>query len=165
MPSEQEWEAHARAVNTLAILAPKIKDHEMLEKKLSTAPPHLRPIIYEVVAPRLFFKARPLEWYETQMRIHAANLPVWNGNTGSVMEPPVVCDNATFRRANELLAASIAKRTLHLVCAKCLREQDFPAIDNEYQSATIKRARRAGWVYDYKADPVREICPECSVGG
>jgi hypothetical protein len=152
-----------KSIRTLEILAPTIKDHRQFESKLASAPPELRRIIYETCRPYLSFEAKPLDWYimKSCQRAEQEQLPLTDG--GSVVRDfQPAQDASTIRRANEVLAQTIAKRTLTLTCGNCLLEHQFYALDGETPNATIRRARECGWVYDYKADPVRELCPECA---
>lgn len=166
MASDQEMRAHERAIRTLQILAPKIKNDEQFEKKLATAPPYLRSIIYEICKPLLFFKAKSLEWYESQMRMRAEReqLPTIGSRPGEVVAFKSAVDLRTLEIANKALADTISSRNLVLTCGKCLIEHKFYQLEGENNNAVIRRARLAGWIYDYKSDPVRELCPECANG-
>jgi hypothetical protein len=142
-----------RSLRKLMRLAPKIRDHKDLETKLTSAPPHLREIIYEAVRPFLTFKARPLDRYivSAKQMAERERLPTLDA-AGNFHE---------FRALEVALAKEVAVNTLTLVCAKCTRKKEFYAVGNETNVDVILKARTQGWVYDYTAQPAVEICPEC----
>jgi hypothetical protein len=144
-------------------LAPKIKDHADLERKLTSAPPGLRGVIYETVVPHLKFKAWPLDRYVASAgcRAEQQQLPTV-GADGKLHEFRAATDVTSLEKlATDVLAETLAKRTLILVCAKCTRQQSFLGLETETPADVVIRAREAGWVYDYIARPPVEICPSC----
>lgn len=156
-------QSNEEAVRVLEILAPTIKDHRQFEMKLASAPPELRPVIYEVCAPRLSFTAKPLDWYRMKaaQRAEQEQLVTLDGK-GEIREFKSSQDASTLREAEQSLAASLAKRRLTLICRSCLAEKHFYAVGEENSRTVINKALAEGWIYDYKADPVRELCPACA---
>jgi hypothetical protein len=152
-----------RSLKVLLRLAPKIVDHADLERKLTSAPPALRGVIYETVVPHLKFKAWPLDRYVASAgrRAEQQQLPTV-GADGKLHEFRAATDVSSLEKlAEDALALSLSKRTLIMVCAKCSRQQSFLAAESETPLSVIIRAREAGWVYDYIARPPVEICPSC----
>jgi hypothetical protein len=147
------------ARRVLARLACKIIDHRDLENKLASAPPHLRQIIYDTVRPKLRFIPYPLDIYIARAGVRAEHeqLPTMgkDGQLEHFHKPEAILD------AENAVANSLAKLTLTLVCAKCTFTAQFHAVGEETKIAAILKARRAGWVYDFTADPPVEICPGC----
>lgn len=134
-------------------LAPSIRDHKDLETKLTSAPPHLREIIYEAVRPFLKFKPRALDRYiaSAKQMAERERLPTMDEH-GNLHE---------FSAVEVGLAATVATKTLTLVCHKCTCEGTFHAIGNETNVDVVIKARAEGWVYNHLASPPHEICPEC----
>ena len=132
-------------------LAPKIRDHKDLETKLTSAPPHLREIIYEAVRPFLKFQAKPLDRYviSAKQMAERERLPTMD-ERGNLHE---------FRAVEVGLAAAVATRTLTLTCHKCTREDKFFAIGEETNVDVVMKARREGWVYGPLSE--HETCPTC----
>lgn len=135
-------------LRVLARLAPKIRDHKDLETKLTTAPPQLRSLIYEVLKPFLKFKPWPLDRYVASA-----------GQMAERERLPLMDDKGNLREP--LPNSLITERVLTLVCAKCTKQKDFYASFGETNVDVILKARKQGWVYDYLADPPTEICPTC----
>src|ERR1019366_1880367 len=123
-----------------------------------------RADFYEQVRPHLKFAPEPLDVYVARagQRAEREQLPIRDeaGQMHSFQVPKIGVD----RVAEEAMAKSIAARTLTLVCQKCFYAKNFYALESETPTATIRRAREEGWVYDYKSEPVREICPRCANG-
>ena len=142
-----------RSLRTLMRLAPSIRDHKDFSTKLTSAPPHLRTIIYECCKPFLKFEARPLDRYISmaQEMAEREKLPTMDAN-GNLHE---------FQAVEVGLAKSVATKTLTLVCHKCTREQEFHAVGNETNVDVVLKARAAGWIYNHLASPPHEICPDC----
>jgi len=136
-------------------LAPRIRDHKDLETKLTSAPPHLRTIIYEAVKPFLKFKAKPLDKYVVSAKQMAERerLPTMDEN-GNLHE---------FRSIEVGLAADVATKTLTLICSKCTREDKYYAIGKETNVDVIMKARLDGWVHDFRQMPAVEVCPDCPI--
>jgi hypothetical protein len=144
-------------------MARLITDHRKLEFVLAGESPEMKQAVYEAVRPHLSFEARPLDTYIAKAgeRAEREQLPSLN-EKGEIVPFRSARDQRTIDYANELLAAQVAKRRLTLTCGECGIQHHFYAMEGETPSATVRRARMSGWVYDYKADPVRELCPECS---
>lgn len=140
-----------KSLKTLMRLAPSIRDHKDLETKLTSAPPHLREIIYEAVRPFLKFKARPLDRYviSAKQMAERERLPTID-EKGDLHE---------FRAIEVGLAAAVATQTLTLTCHKCTRQDKFFAHGNETNVDVVMKARRDGWVYDPLSE--HETCPTC----
>lgn len=155
--------ASEESIRVLEILAPTIKTNRQFEMKLASAPAELKALIYEVCAPRLSFKPKPLSWYIMRAGIRAEQeqLPTLDSK-GEVVQFSPAKDAATIDYANELMAMQVSKRRLTLTCGKCGTQHHFYAMEGETPNGTVRRARLRGWVYDYKSDPVRELCPECA---
>ena len=152
-----------RQLQVLTRLAVKIRDHKDLETKLTSAPPQLRTLIYETLKPNLKFKPWPLDRYVASAGRMAEReqLPVMDAS-GMLHEFQPARDARTVKMdVEDILTAALAKRTLVLTCAKCTRQQTFFGVGDETPVAVVLKARRAGWIYDYKADPPVEICPAC----
>lgn len=148
MLSEEE-----RSIRKLQLLAPKIRDHKDLETKLTSAPPSLRTIIYEIVKPCLKFKAHPLDKYVARAGEMAEReqLPILDAQ-GNLHD---------FRVAEKAIAAELATLELTLVCSKCTKAEKFFAVGRETNVDVVVKARAAGWIYDYTVKPEVEICPDC----
>jgi len=150
----------------IAQLARTIRDHEHFERILSGIDPAERHDFYEAVAPHLRFKAKPLDVYvsDAGQRAERDQLPTM-GPDGAVREFRPGCDVATLNRAAEdAIAKALAERTLTLTCKRCPRQESFPAIGRETKVDAILKARKAGWVYHFKAKVPYETCPDCSTG-
>lgn len=148
-----------RQLMTLIRLAPSIRDHKDLETKLTSAPPHLRGVIYETVKPHLKFKARSLESYviSAGQMAERQQLPVLKAD-GTLTEFRPAQDLASAQKS---IAADLALRTLTLVCSKCTREDKFYAVGQETNVDVVMKARSDGWIHDFTHEPPREICPNC----
>jgi len=142
-----------RQLRTLMRLAPSIRDHKDFETKLTSAPPHLRTIIYEACKPFLKFEARPLDRYVASAGRMAERekLPTMDEH-GNLHE---------FQAVEVGLLSEVATKALTLVCHKCTREDKFFAVGKETNVDVIMKARVGGWIYNYLADPPHEICPNC----
>jgi hypothetical protein len=152
-----------RSLKVLLRLAPKIVDHADFERKLTSAPPALRGVIYETVVPHLKFKAWPLDRYVASAgrKAEAQQLPTV-GVDGKLHAFRSAVDVSSLEKlAEDALAVSLAKQTLILVCAKCTRQQSFLAGEGETPLTVTIRARETGWIYDYTSCPPVEICPSC----
>lgn len=158
---EQLEEGRTRRV--LARLAPKVRNHQHLSTLLTTAPLHLRQTIYETLRPNLHFKALPLDRYIAQAgaRAEREQWPILEEN-GQLREFRPTQDLSSLeRQAQAALGKELAEQILTMTCSKCTFQQSFHKIGQETSVDVILKARRAGWIYDYLADPPREICPTC----
>lgn len=144
-------------------LAGTIKDHEQFGYLVMQAEPEFRQDFYDAVRPHLSFRAKPLDSYiaSAKQRAEREQLPTID-EAGNLKPFSAAQDASTLRQAEEAISASLAKRTLTLKCSKCTRQSSFSAVGNETPGAVINKARRIGWVYDYKSETPREICPECN---
>ena len=138
-----------------------VRNHEHFSELIIKAEPELRHQFYDAMRPHLRFQAKPLDGYVTiaQTRAESEQLPTIID--GKIEEFTPARDASTIQKAEESLSASLAKRTLTLNCSRCTRQQSFSAIGDESPNAVILRARRIGWVYDFKSEIPQEICPEC----
>lgn len=150
----------SKAIEALAVM---IKDHEHFGYLVMQAEPEFRQEFYDAVRPHLRFRAKPFDSYvaSAKQRAEREQLPTID-EAGNLKAFSPAQDASTLRGAEESIAASLAKRTLTLKCAKCTRQSSFSAIGDETPGAVINKARRIGWVYDYKSETPREICPECN---
>lgn len=144
-----------RDLRKLMSLAPKIRDHKDMETKLSSAPPHLREIIYEAVKPFLKFKAKPMDKYivSAKQMAERERLPTMD-ERGNLHE---------FKAVEVLTAKELSTKTLVLICHKCTREEKFYAIGKETNVDVVMKARKDGWIYNFMAMPPYEICPNCEI--
>lgn len=142
-----------KSLRRLMRLAPKIRDHKDFETKLTSAPPHLREIIYDCCRPFLRFKARPLDKYVVSAKQMAERerLPTMD-DQGNLHE---------FAAVEVMMAKELATQTLTLTCGICTVQAEFHAVGKETPLDVILKARADGWIYDYKHLPNREICPKC----
>lgn len=142
-----------KSLRRLMRLAPKIRDHKDFETKLTTAPPHLREIIYEACRSFLTFKPWSLDRYVASAGRMAERerLPTLDAQ-GNLHE---------FQAVEVMLGKIVSTKTLTLTCGKCTAQAEFHAIGKETNVDVIMKARIAGWIYDYKHLPNREICPKC----
>lgn len=152
--------------SAVAAMANMIRNHEHLASILSGEPPELRRDTYEAVRPHLRFEAKPLHEYDTDARQKAEReqLPYLAADGSLIPFVPASDAESINRHAEESMMKALAKSTLTLVCAKCLLEEKFYALESETPTAVVRRARITGWRYDFKADPVVEICPGCVNG-
>jgi hypothetical protein len=147
----------------IGVMGRMVRDHKHFETLITEAPPELRQELYDSLRPHLRFAAKPLDVYiaDAQQRAERERLPVL-GEDGLLHEfSPARDVSTTVKDAQEAIDRAAAKRVLTLVCAKCTREQSFYQMDGETAVDTIIKGRKAGWIYDYKADPPVEICPDC----
>jgi hypothetical protein len=158
---ERTNEDEERSIGRLQLLAPKIRDHKDLEVKLTSAPPSLRTIIYNTVKPYLRFKAWPLDKYVASagQMAERQQLPVMD--IQGMLHPfkPAADVRSVEKHAEEVIASSLAARTLTLTCSKCTRKGYFYAVGQETPAAVMIKARQGGWVYDPAQDV--DICPDC----
>lgn len=149
--------------DAIAQLAHTIRDHKHFETVLTGSGPKERQELYDAVVPHLRFTPKALDQYvaDAGQMAERQQLPVQD-EKGNLHPFKAATDASSARKyAEDVLLAAMAKRTLTLTCSKCLREEQFYQIGAETEVDTILKARRAGWIYDYKADPAVEICPVC----
>lgn len=148
MPTASESES---SLKRLMRLAPKIRDHKDFETKLTSAPPHLRTIIYEACKPFLKFEAKPLDKYviSAKQMAERERLPTID-ERGNLHE---------FSAIEVGLSQAVATKTLTLVCVKCTREDKYYAVGKETNVDVVIKARLSGWVYDPLSE--HETCPKC----
>lgn len=147
----------------IVALASTVRDHKHFETLLTSCEPEERQMLYDSCLPHLKFTAWPLDRYVASAGRMAERLqlPVLGPN-GELLEfRPAQDVKSAEKRAEQAIAAELAKKTLTLTCAKCTRQQSFVAVGNESPVDVILKARKAGWVYDHIAQSPREICPEC----
>lgn len=142
-----------KSLRRLMRLAPKIRDHKDFETKLTSAPPHLREIIYEACRPFLTFKPRALDRYiaSAKMMAERERLPTLDEH-GNLRE---------FEAVDVMLTKAVATKTLTLTCGKCTKQAEFHGVGQETNVDVVLKARAEGWIYDRTTDPPREICPDC----
>src|ERR1017187_3745228 len=146
----------------LGALAMGINSHEEFRKMLQAVDPEKRKVAYDVMRPRLSFKAKPLDVYisEAGQEAESKRLPTWDEKTHTTTEF-VPARNADLAKvAEEVIREGVAfdasGKRLRLTCSKCTTEATFPGatiVD------AVVSARKSGWVYDAKMQ--REICPKC----
>ena len=132
-------------------LAPKIRDHKDFETKLTSAPAHLRTIIYEACKPFLKFEAKPLDKYVVSAKQMAERerLPTID-EAGNFHE---------FKAVEVLLGAALTTNTLTMTCCRCTREDKYFPVGQDTNVDVIIKARLEGWVYDPLSK--HETCPKC----
>lgn len=140
-----------------------VRDHKHFERLLTEAGPELRQELYDSLRPHLKFVAKPLDVYvaDAGKMAEREQLPTI-GPDGMLHEFQPARDARSIEAdVEDMLASALAKRTLVVTCAKCTRQQTFFGVGDETPVAVVLKARKAGWIYDYKADPPVEICPAC----
>ena len=147
----------------VGLLASTIKDDAALSRLLGEIPVEEKREVYEAVKPHLSFKPKPLDVYvaEAGQRAEVDQLPVLDVWGNIVPFTPARDASSAVKDAENALAAAIAESTLILRCAKCTQVEKFYGVGCETKVDVILKARRAGWIYDYLADPPVEICPKC----
>jgi hypothetical protein len=149
--------------DAIAHLARTIRDHKHLERIITEAEPSERQMLYDTIKPNLRFQPWPLDKYiaSAGQMAEREQLPIL-GEDGKLHPFQPASDVKTLEKhAEDVLARSLAKRTLTLVCHKCLEEGQFHQLGEETRVSVIIRARKAGWKYD----PLRETetCPKCAI--
>lgn len=140
-----------------------VRDHKHFERLLTEVDGEIRQELYESLRPHLKFEAKPLDWYVSQagQRAEREQWPTLGENGHLQAFKPAADVSSTIKDAENAIARSLAERTLTLVCGKCTRTGIFYAVGEETNVDVILKARRDGWIYDFKHEPPREICPEC----
>lgn len=146
----------------IAALASTIRDHRHLETLLTSCNGEERQIMYDSIVPHLHFKAKPLDRYIASAG-HRAEREQW-----PILEN---CQLKEFRSAQDVatieyeaqkaLAKELSEQKLVLTCGKCTFQETFYKVGEETNGDVVLKARRAGWIYDYRADPPKEICRKC----
>lgn len=149
--------------DAIKAMAKRVRDHKHLETILSQEDPETRQQVYDSIRPHLRFTAHPLDHYISQAGEMAEReqLPVLGEDGKLYPFRPARDVSSAVKDAEEAIAREIASRRLTLTCAKCLREDEFYGVGKETNVDVILKARRAGWIYDYRTDPAAEICPKC----
>jgi hypothetical protein len=147
--------------NAIAKMALLIRDHKHLENILSGQDGKTRQEIYDAVRPHLRFTPWPLDSYVAAMgrTAEAKQLPIQNPD-GTLREFSPAQDVRTVQKsAEDAIARDLAKRTLTMVCVKCLRQEQFFGIGTETPVTVILKAREQGWVFNPANET--ETCPQC----
>jgi hypothetical protein len=134
-----------------------IRDHEHFRGILMLVPPQDRYTAYTALAPKLTFKAKPLDDYEAEAKYEAERkqLPVIDSRTGELREfkAPDINELAT-KAIKDAEKAETAKGNLRLTCSKCTAYGTFPA-KNRVQA--YFDAKVLGWMVEGET----AICPKC----
>ena len=147
----------------IGVMGKMVRDHRHFETLITEAPPELRQEVYDSLRPHLRFAAKPLDVYiaDAKLRAEREQLPTLAEDGTLQAFRPARDVSTTVKEAQDAIDAAAAKRILTVVCAKCRREDQFFQLFGETAVDVILKARRVGWIYDYKADPPVEICPDC----
>jgi hypothetical protein len=147
----------------IAAMGRLVRDHRHLERLLTEAGPEIRQELYDALRPNLRFSAHPLDWYvaQAQQRAEREQLPTLDAEGALHPFKPARDVSSAVKEAQDAIAKALAERTLTLTCGKCTRKGVFYAVGKETNVDVILKARKEGWVYDYKHEPPREICPDC----
>ena len=135
-------------------LAFVIHGHDHFRGILMSVTEQERHIAYQALAPRVRFKAKPLEEYERETKLKAER-EQWDIYDGTPFPKPFKPASDLASMAEKAIQDSEAKGTLTLVCKRCTREQVYPAKNKE-----------DGW-HDAQLDGWRQtkfeetICPSC----
>jgi hypothetical protein len=164
---------HLKDPNLMAQMAFLVRDHAHFRGMLMHMPPADRHEAYKCLAPRLRFKALPLEDYEIQSKQEAEKrqLPEYDPKTlearewGSRnVETPeykaeprsVLTETAEKAIARDLREAG-AKYQLELVCSICTFEQKIRV---KRKSSAYKIAKQDGWTFTEQGK--KALCFACS---
>ena len=142
-------------------LAPMILNHAQFASIIMAASGDTRQALYDAVRPYLRFRPKPLDVYvaEAGRKAEAERLPTIEDGKLVAFKPAQ--DVGSADRVRAAMAEEMRKKTLVLKC-NCGREESFHRAWDENSNDVILRARRAGWVCDFKSEVPREICPECN---
>jgi hypothetical protein len=147
----------------IGMLGATIRDHAHFQTLLTGISGEERQQLYDAVRPSLKFKAKPLDQYVSAAasRAEREQWPTQDKEGKLHAFKPARDADTAKRDVEDAIAAGIAERTLTVQCADCERTQAFFQVGLETHVDVVLKARRAGWVYDYKAFEPVEICPEC----
>src|ERR1017187_4447682 len=122
----------------LGALAMGINSHEEFRKMLQAVDPEKRKIAYEVMRPRLSFKAKPLDVYisEAGQEAESKRLPTWDETTHTTTE---------FVPARNAGVPEVFLPHATLTCYKCTKVEDFHA--DTVVGARIMAVKK-GWFID-----------------
>lgn len=142
-------------------LAMGIRTHKDFLDVLRKVEADKRPICYQSLAPRLGFKAKPLDVYVAELGQEAERmkLPIYNHET-AMLTPFKVAEIGEKKPvieqvAEQSIAAEEARMRFDLVCRKCTREQVIFADDD---AAADKLAEAFGWKREVTG---KALCPKC----
>lgn len=147
----------------IGALGKLVRDHRHFERLITECEPEMRQELYDSLRPHLKFSAKPLDVYiaDAQQRAEREQLPVLMENGHLRAFTPARDVSSSVKDAENAIAKALAARTLTLVCSKCTQEAKYYAVGEETNLDVILKARRDGWIYDYRARPPVEICPQC----
>lgn len=146
-----------------AQMATLYRTHEAFRGMLMSVLPSERALAYQCIAPRLCFKAKPLEDYEREMKekVEREQWDIWDGSAypkpfkvGEVESPEYKLQKKAQEALDNALAEDKAKGHLVVTCTRCTKESAFPG---ETQVDARMAALNAGW----KLHP-KQICPDCA---
>jgi len=155
-------------------LAMFVRGHDHFRALLNACEPENRRAMYDSLAPNLRFKARPLATYMIELAQDAERRQLPTVDAAGKFQPFKVAEIHTepksdaaiaeLKTANNAVAEAVAKQHLHVVCAKCTREEVFHGVTKQ---DAVDALRSAGWTrgvrwYRDTAEPT-EICPECTL--
>jgi hypothetical protein len=140
-----------------AQLGSLVRDDKHFALLLGKCEPEQRTVMYEAMAPNLFFKPRPLHEYliAAHQEAESLQLPVQQPDgtlrAFNVAEIHTAAQNAVDER--------LLSEHLTVTCSKCTKQATF---HGARKADAVELARNAGWVYDeIHYDTPFEICPEC----
>lgn len=136
-----------------------IRTHEQFRGILMAVTPEQRAIAYQQLAPKLHFKAKPLEAYEREVK-EKAEREQWDIWDGSAYPKPFkkaeIGRNPLEVRAEQAIIANDTKKRglLTLECRKCLCEQTVFADSKRDGHETLAAL---GW----QIEGDKALCPNC----
>jgi hypothetical protein len=137
------------------------KTHDDFRDLLNKCTPENRREMYESMRGYLKFEPKPLDLYVSELGAIAERkqLPVVaeDGTLRPFHQAAIETKTGELAIAQALVAQSIAKRTLELVCVRCTVTETFGGI---FKQDCLDDARLAGWRYDVATD--QELCPRCA---
>lgn len=134
-----------------------IDKHLFLRDLFSQCDGQERQEMYDAIVPHLNFKAKPLDYYVTQMMLRVNTLTSKSAArvTGDAPKPVEVGGNK-YAAAPKFIATHVV---VTVTCWNCPKDAQF--VGDTPVSAMIE-ARKAGWTRDKGIK--KETCPECSAG-
>ena len=132
-----------------------IDQHKFFRNLLNECDACDRTNMYEAIAPRLKFKALPLEQYELMIQEKAGSLVSKRGARveGQAPKPIQVGEQVYVQAPKDVATAVVAT----LVCHKCNKAEKFRG---ETAATAMIAGRKAGWTLDKAIR--KETCPECT---